>query len=78
VSAFLGAARYALLSPAYGFYFGTGVQYRNLLPGWDLSLDFRDDIKVARRHVYSFEPMTGRPDQFYDITDLALYISHSF
>ena len=78
VSAFLGAARYSLISPAYGFYLGTGVQYRNLLPGWDLSLDFRDDVKVARRHVYSFEPTTGRPDQFYDITDLALYISHSF
>jgi hypothetical protein len=78
VSAFLGAARYALLSPAYGFYVGAGVQYRNLLPGWDLGLDFREDVKVARRHVYSFEPMSGRPDQFYDITDLALYISHSF
>jgi hypothetical protein len=78
VSGFLGAARYALLSPAYGFYLGAGVQYRNLLPGWDLSLDYRDDVKVARRHVYSFEPQTGRPDAFYDITSLALYLSHSF
>ena len=78
LSAFLGAARYSLISPAYGFYLGTGVQYRNLLPGWDLGLDFRDDVKVARRHVYSFEPTGGRPDQFYDITDVALYISHSF
>jgi hypothetical protein len=78
VSAFLGAARYALLSPAYGFYLGAGAQYRNIIPGWDLSLDVRDDVKVARRHVYSFEPTTGRPDQFYDITDVALYLSHSF
>ena len=78
VTGFLGAARYALLSPAYGFYLGAGVQYRNLIPGWDLSLDGRYDVKVARRHVYSFEPTTGRPDQFYDITDVALYLSHSF
>jgi hypothetical protein len=78
VSGFVGAARYALLSPAYGFYLGAGVQYRNIIPGWDLSLDGRYDVKVARRHVYSFEPTTGRPDQFYDITDVALYLSHSF
>ena len=78
LSAFLGAARYTLLTPAYGFYLGAGVQYRNLLPGWDLGLDFRDDVKVARRHVYAFEPQTGRPDAFYDITSVALYLSHSF
>ena len=78
VSAFFGAARYALLSPAYGFYLGAGVQYRNLLPGWDLSLDYSDGVKVARRHVYPFEPQTGRPDAFYDITSVALYLSHRF
>ena len=77
-SAFLGAARYALLTPAYGFYLGAGLQYRNLLPGWDLGLDYRDDVKVARRHVYPFEPHTGRPDAFYDITSVALYLSHRF
>jgi hypothetical protein len=78
LSAFFGAARYALLTPAYGFYLGAGIQYRNLLPGWDLDLDYRDDVKVARRHVYSFEPQTGRPDAFYDISDVALYVSHHF
>lgn len=78
LSGFVGAARYALLSPAYGMYVGGGVQYRNLLPGWDLGLDLRDDVKVARRHVYSFEPQTSRPDAFYDITSVALYMSHRF
>ncbi|HSY08579.1 MAG TPA: capsule assembly Wzi family protein [Steroidobacteraceae bacterium] len=78
VSAFFGAARYALLSPAYGYYLGAGAQYRNVLPGWDLSLDYSDGVKVARRHVYSFEPQTGRPDAFYDITSVALYLSHRF
>src|SRR6185437_582974 len=39
VSAYLGAARYSLATPAYGFYYGLGLQYRNLLPGWDVGVD---------------------------------------
>ena len=78
IGGFLGAARYALATPAYGFYIGAGVQYRNLFPGWDLGLDYRDDVKVARDHLLASDPTGGRPDSFYDITSLSLYVSHRF
>jgi hypothetical protein len=78
VGAFLGASRYALATPAYGFYIGAGVQYRNLLPGWDLDLDYRDGVKVARDHLLPSDPTGVRPDSFYDITSLSLYVSHRF
>ena len=38
---FIGAARYALRLPAYGIYYGAGAQWRNVLPGWDLGIDWR-------------------------------------
>jgi hypothetical protein len=78
LSGFLGAARYALATPAYGFYIGAGVQYRNLLPGWDLGLDYRDAVKVARDHLLASDPTGSRPDSFYDITSVSLYVSHRF
>lgn len=78
VSGFLGAARYALATPATGFYLGSGVQYRNLLPGWDLGLDLRYAVKVARDHVLPSDPTGPRPDSFYDITSATLYLSHHF
>jgi len=78
VSGFLGAARYALATPATGFYLGSGVQYRNLLPGWDLGMDLRYAVKVARDHLLPSDPTGPRPDSFYDITSATLYLSHRF
>ena len=78
LSAFLGASRYALATPAYGFLIGAGVQYRNLLPGWDLDLDYRDGVKVARDHLLASDPTGTRPDSFYDVTSVSLYLSHRF
>jgi hypothetical protein len=78
VSGFLGAARYALATPATGFYLGSGVQYRNLLPGWDLGMDLRYAVKVARDHLTPSDPTGPRPDSFYDITSATLYLSHRF
>ncbi len=76
---FLGAARYAALTPAYGFYFGAGVQWRNVLPHWDVGIDFRYASKVDRIRSVPGEPQTGyRPDAYYDITLGTLYISRKF
>src|SRR4029079_326303 len=36
VSLFLGASRLDLATPAYGYYYGAGVQWRNLLPNIDV------------------------------------------
>ena len=76
---FGGAARYDLLTPAFGFIFGAGAQWRNVLPGWDLNLDYRYGIKVARLRDEPSDIQGGtRPDSFYDITALSLYASRKF
>jgi hypothetical protein len=79
LSLFGGATRYDLATPAFGFIFGAGAQWRNILPGWDLSLDYRYGIKVARLRDLPTDIQGGtRPDSFYDISALALYASKKF
>jgi Capsule assembly protein Wzi len=78
LGAFLGAARYDVETPAYGIYGGAGVQWRNLLPGWDIGADFRYATKVARDHLVSSDPGGARPDSFYDITSTTLYVTKRF
>jgi len=77
-NAFIGAARYAVATPAYGWYLGTGVQWRDVLPGWDLGLDYRYGVKIARQHDLPTDPQGNRPDSFYDVNSLSLYISRKF
>jgi len=78
VGAFFGGARYALATPAYGYYYGLDAAYRDLIPGWDLSIDAFYGDKVARRHVLATDPHTQRPDSFYDITGISLSVSRHF
>lgn len=78
--AYLGTARYNLATPAYGFYYGVGVQWRNVLPGWDIGADLRYDDSIARDRLLPGEPVspTNRPDSFYDVTSIILSISRHF
>ena len=77
VSVFLGASRYDLATPAYGYYYGAGVQWRNLLPNIDLGLDLRYGDKIARDKLLpSDPPSTKRPDEFYDLTGATLSLSY--
>ncbi len=78
LTAFAGAARYDLATPAYGLYVGAGAQWRDLLPRLDLALDLRYASKVARDDLVDGDPAGGRPDSFYDITSAALYLSWRF
>ena len=76
---FGGAARYDLSTPAFGFILGAGAQWRNIVPGWDLNLDYRYGIKVARLRDSPADIQGGtRNDSFYDITALGLYVSRKF
>ncbi len=76
---FLGAARYEQLTPAYGFYYGAGLQWRNVLPKWDIGIDLRYASKVNRLRTLPSEPQGGyRPDAYYDITYGTLYVSRKF
>ncbi len=78
VSAFLGAARYNLATPAYGLWGGAGVTWRDVVVGWDLGLEARIGIKIARDHLVPGDPVGGRPDSFYDIESAALSLSRRF
>lgn len=78
-SAFLGAARYDLATPAYGYYFGGGVQWQDIMPGFDLGLDLRYADKVARDKLLPSDTTSEkRPDSFYDITSASLSLSYRF
>jgi len=77
-SAFLGAARLDLATPAYGYYFGGGIQLRDLWPRWDLNLDLRYGDKVARDNLLPGDPQGGSPDNFYDVFGISAYLSYRF
>jgi hypothetical protein len=75
---FAGVARYDLATPAYSIYAGLGGQWRNVLPKWDLGLDFRYAQSVARDHVLASDPPGPRPDSFYNIESGIFYITRRF
>jgi hypothetical protein len=76
LTAFAGAARLDLDTPAYGYYVGGGLQIKDLWPQWDLSFDLRLGDKLARDNFAS-DPQT-RPDDFYDFSGLSVYLSRRF
>jgi hypothetical protein len=78
VDAFLGAARYALATPAYGVYYGGGLQWRNVLPGVDIGADLRFNDSIARDHVLPTDPHSPRPDSFYDVWGGVFSISYHY
>ncbi len=77
---FIGAARYNLATPAYGIYYGAGLQWRNLLPHWDVGFDYRYANSVARDHLLPNDPpnVGSRNDSFYDISIFTLSVSRTF
>jgi hypothetical protein len=78
VTAFLGAARLDLATPAHGYYLGGGLQLKELVAGWDLAIDLRLGDKLARDNLLPSDPQGGRPDNFYDLTGVAVYLSRRF
>jgi len=75
LTAFAGAARLDLDTPAYGWYLGGGVQLKDLWPRWSLGLDLRLGDKLARD---TFDSQAPRPDDFYDLRGFSLYLSRGF
>jgi hypothetical protein len=78
VSAFVGAARLDLATPAWGYYLGFGVQWARLVSDWDLGLDVRIGDKLARDNLLPSDPQGGSPDNFHDVIGVSLYLSRSF
>jgi hypothetical protein len=78
LSAFAGVARYNVQTPATSLYGGLGAQWRDVVPKWDLNLDFRYGQNLARDHVLASDPQGPRPETFYKIESLTFYISRHF
>lgn len=77
--AFAGVARYSAGTPAYGFYLGGGPQWRNVLPGWDLGIDYRRVVDAERIRDLPSDPQGGtRDDAFYNVSTWGLYVTRKF
>ncbi len=75
---FAGVARYNVATPAYSIYYGLDGLWRDVLPKWDLGLDLRHGQNLARDHVLASDPRSGRPETFYKIESVLLYVSRRF
>jgi hypothetical protein len=78
---FVGASRYSLATPAYGLYAGGGLQWRNVLPGWDVGLDYRNVMYAQRERDLPTDPVplgTAKPDSLTSIYSWTLSISRKF
>ena len=75
---FAGVNRYNLATPAYSLYGGVGGQWRDVLPRWDIGVDYRYAQNIARNHVLPTDPVGVRPDSFYKIQSVIAYISRRF
>ncbi len=78
LGAFAGVARYDVETPAYSLYGGIGITWRDMLPKFDLSMEFRYAQNVARDHVLASDPQGVRPDSFYKIATGVLYLTRRF
>jgi hypothetical protein len=76
---YAGAARLALATPAYGYLFGGGAQWRNLFHHIDLNVELRYGAKLARDSLLPTDPPpVSRPDMFYTLSGAAVYLSIPF
>jgi hypothetical protein len=58
LTGFVGAARYDLATPAYGYYIGVGAQWRDVMRRFDVNLDLKYADKVARDKLLPTDPGT--------------------
>lgn len=76
-TAFVGAARLDLPTPAYGYYFGAGVLLKDVMPSWDLGVELRLSDELARDNLLPNDPRPGFAD-FFDVTSFSVYLSYRF
>lgn len=77
-TAFFGAARLGLGTPAYGYYLGGGAQLKNVFPHWNFNIDFRYGDRLARDNLLPSDPKGGSPDNFHAVYGLSFYFSRDF
>lgn len=77
VGAFFGVGRYDISLDAHGYYMGAGLQHRDVLPGWDVGLDYRYHDKLNRDKGLPSDPESnpGLPRRYIDVHGISLYVS---
>lgn len=81
INGFFGVGRYDVDLPCYGYYWGAGLQYRDIFPKWDVSLDWREHYKMGRdKTALPDDPPISwdRTRMFFDVNSYALYLSRRF
>ena len=75
---FLGAARYDLTTPAYGYRAGIGGRYW-FADRWAVQVDLSYGDALARDKLLPEEnPGVGSPDIFFDIVQVGVYLKFRF
>lgn len=75
---YLGAARYDLTTPAYGYRAGIGGRYW-FGDRWAVSADLSYGDSLARDKLLPEEnPGVGSPDIFFDIVQVGIYLKYKF
>jgi hypothetical protein len=74
---FFGAARYEAQTPAYGWYGGAGMQWRDVWKNWDIGVDYRIGDHMSRNKTPT-ETIIIWPNAFYTIQGVSTYISRRF
>lgn len=79
-STFFGVGRYQFGAPAFGYYFGAGLQWLNMVPDWDFGVDWRNYDKLSRNRVLPDDPPNTieRPRIHFDVKGYAAYVSRRF
>ncbi len=81
IGGFVGMARYSAPTPAQGYYYGYGLQWRNLWRHWDVSLEERYYDALQRDKVLPSDAAAltnGDPVEWYMMQATSLTISHDF
>jgi hypothetical protein len=78
--AFFGVGRYEYGAPAHGWYYGLGFRVRDVLPNWDIGMDWRAYDKLSRNRVVPGDPSFNGtlPRMHFDVDGRSLYISRRF
>jgi hypothetical protein len=78
LNGYLGAARYDLTTPAYGYWLGLGGHYW-FTNRWALAAEASYGDTLARDKLLPEEnPGTGSPDIFFDIVQLSVFLKYKF
>jgi hypothetical protein len=75
---FFGFARYSAPTPAQGYYAGLEAMWRDVLPRWDLALDWRYFDRLQRDKLLSGEATGSDPVEYYTMKALTLSVVRRF